>query len=195
MKGKITLAILEAIAEIPARIFDGFAAFLQAGHGASYGRIMQKFDARQNERETRAVEARLRHQYHNLIAALKHDGLIIEHKKEKGGRIFRLTAKGKEKLAYFRKHAIRMHPPRTYPQKESDVFTIIAFDIPEREKWKREWLRETLRWLGLKMIQKSVWIGKVKIPQQLLDDLKSLRLLESVEIFQITKTGTLRHLA
>ena len=72
---------------------------------------------------------------------------------------------------------------------------IVSFDVPEKEKRKRGWLRSTLKNLGFRMLQKSVWIGKVKIPEAYLEDLKRLRLLSYIEIFAISKRGTIRHIA
>ena len=42
------------------------------------------------------------------------------------------------------------------------------------------------------MIHKSVWIGKEKIPQELIIDLEELKILNFVEIFEVTKQGTLK---
>jgi hypothetical protein len=44
------------------------------------------------------------------------------------------------------------------------------------------------------MVQKSVWVGKTKIPQDFLDDLFKLKLVDFVEIFEISRTGSLKHL-
>src|SRR3990167_838001 len=68
---------------------------------------------------------------------------------------------------------------------------IVIFDIPERERRKRAWLRLALKNIGLKLIQRSVWMGKVKIPKEFLDDIRELHLVNFVEIFEITKSGSL----
>ena len=81
---------------------------------------------------------------------------------------------------------------RLYAGDAAKQFTIVTFDIPERERRKRDWLRGALRNLGLAMVQKSVWIGKVKIPGELVEDMKSMRILDFVEIFEISKTGSLQ---
>jgi hypothetical protein len=44
------------------------------------------------------------------------------------------------------------------------------------------------------MVQKSLWLGKVKIPEEFLVDIRKLSLLDYVEIFEITKTGSLKNL-
>lgn len=71
---------------------------------------------------------------------------------------------------------------------------IFAYDIPEREKQKRAWLREVLRLLGFRMLQKSLWIGKSKIPEGFLQDLRKKEIMDHVHIFEISKTGTLKEL-
>ena len=85
-------------------------------------------------------------------------------------------------------------PVPFYAKERNDAFVIIAFDIPEKERGRRSWLREALRNLGMKMVQKSVWMGKVKIPEAFLNDLRSFHLVDYVEVFEITKTGSLEHL-
>ena len=71
---------------------------------------------------------------------------------------------------------------------------IFAFDVPEKEKRKRGWLRTVLRRLDFTMIQKSVWVGKSKIPQEFLEDIYRFKMVDFVEIFEVSKTGSLRHI-
>ena len=78
--------------------------------------------------------------------------------------------------------------------KEKGQFTIVVFDIPEKERSKRAWIREVLKNLDLKMIQKSVWVGKVKIPKQFIDDLDKFNMVDFVEIFEISKAGSLKQI-
>ena len=67
-------------------------------------------------------------------------------------------------------------------------------DIPESERKKRAWLRSALKNLNFKMIQQSVWIGKVRIPEEFLRDLRNMHLTEYVEIFEISKAGSLQQI-
>ena len=43
------------------------------------------------------------------------------------------------------------------------------------------------------MVHQSVWVGKTKIPETLILDLENLHILEYVEIFEISKNGTLKN--
>ena len=56
---------------------------------------------------------------------------------------------------------------------------------------ERNILRDILRMLGFNLIHKSVWIGKVKLPERFIADLQRLGILEYVEILEVTKSGTL----
>jgi CRISPR/Cas system-associated endoribonuclease Cas2 len=193
MRGKFMLAVLEALSEAPGNLADGLEAFLQAGYGASSGKMFKELHLARRRRQRRNEEQRARRRYAVLVSKLKRDGLI----KTGGPQNIppALTKKGREKLERLRSTGSVSLPQKTYSFETSSLLTIVAFDIPEREKWKREWLRGVLKRLGLTMIQKSVWTGKIKIPQEFVDDLSRMKILDSVEIFQVTRTGTLRHVA
>jgi DNA-binding transcriptional regulator PaaX len=68
---------------------------------------------------------------------------------------------------------------------------VIIFDIPEKERHKREWLRVSLLALGFSFLQQSVWMGKNKIPESFIVDLRDRKLLPCVEIFEINQKGTI----
>lgn len=198
MKGDLTLRFLEAISEAATGAVDFFDVFLSVGYGASIGKFEYELAKRARDRERRQLteekERRMRERYYNLLSYLRRDNLITENKSGEK-RIFYLTQKGKQKIRMLRERKQRQLPEARYAKEPSVAFTIIAFDIPERERRKRNWLRAVLKALEFKMIQKSVWIGKIKVPRELVEDIKRLNLLEAVEIFEISKTGTLRHLA
>ena len=61
---------------------------------------------------------------------------------------------------------------------------IIAFDIPERYKRERNWLREQLRHLGFAMLQKSVWFGPAPLPKEFILVIKELKILDFIKFFK-----------
>lgn len=198
MKGEITLKILESIKGIMINTTDLFDAILSSGYGASYGRMQYELSKRQRERQNEEFiqeqRKRLKQRYYKMMYVLKQDGLIEKKQKDKK-RFWILTEKGKNKLTLFRKRNKKRLPEILYPKEKADKVIVAIFDVPEVEKRKRNWLRAALDNLGLKMVQKSVWMGKVKIPQEFLDDLLKMKLVDFVEIFEITKTGSLKHIA
>lgn len=194
MKGDYTLKVLQAIKESGKFTADLFEAFLKSGYGASIRRMEYEFEKLQKERKKEIAHNDYKKKYSDLLYRLKRDKLIEISDKDKKD-IFALTDKGKRKLKSLQeKDCQRLPNYNSYEQEQGDRFIIVIFDIPEKEKRKRNWLRFVLKRLDLKMIQKSVWIGKVKIPQILLQDLLELKLLDYVEIFEISRNGGLKHL-
>jgi len=146
------------------------------------------------EKMTKEDEKRIKHKYQNLIYKLKKDGLIKESKKD-NGKILIVTRQGDKKLAKLKELSEKSYLlKRCYAVEQSKRLVIVAFDIPERVRRHRDWLRSVLENLGLTMIQKSVWMGKIKIPKTLIDDLVELKLIDFVEIFEVGNEGSLTHI-
>ncbi len=111
------------------------------------------------------------------ISRLKKQGLITEDK----DREFRLTIKGEEMVTYIKdRHSILEKP---WDKK----IRVVVFDIPEKEKRLRQWLRAELGLLAFKPLQKSVYIGKYPIPEDLYQDLIKNDIFNNVHIFTVNK--------
>lgn len=134
------------------------------------------------EREQNERRKRLR----NFLYQMKHDGLIEE---TKNGKV-NISEKGKQKINQLKNKL----PDRHYKKESTEKIIIISFDIPEKFRRKRNWFREVVKNLGFKMIHQSAWVGKKRIPKGLINDLEDLRILEYIEIFEVTKSGTLKKL-
>jgi len=134
-----------------------------------------------------------RQRYYLMILYLKRDGLI-EEQINQGARSFILTLKGRQRVRELRTKSKTILPLPIYNFKASSNIVIIAFDIPEKQSRKRVWLRSALKNMRFTMIQRSVWLGKVKIPKEFMTDLHHLQMTAFVEVFSITKSGSLRHL-
>lgn len=193
-KGDLMWGLLVVIGGGIIEAADLFLAISASPYGASLNEIRrnsgQVYGLLSDGIFEKDSEQTRRKRYNNLVYNLKQQGLLAEV--EKGGKkFFSLTAKGKDKL---KKTKENPPLPITHYIKEKDErFAIVMFDIPEKDRRKRAWLRAVLINLGFSMAQKSVWIGKVRIPQAFIDDLVKLELDDFVEIFQVTKTGNLKH--
>ena len=112
------------------------------------------------------------------LARLKRRGFVA---RETRG-IWRITQAGKEHLE--RKLRYR----RTIDQQKIGIKPvknlIIAFDIPERHRKKRDWLRIELRNLGFELLQKSVWFGPPPLPMDFIKSLANLQLLPYMKFFE-----------
>lgn len=194
-KGDVLLKVLEKMEETAVDAFDLFAAFLNAGYGASAGKLKYEFSKIQRNKIQTSLENETKQKYYKLVYKLKRNGLIQE-KTENKKKIFAITNKGINKLTEMRLKVNKRPPSFYYPKNDvENKFTIVIFDVPETERRKRDWLRSALKNLDLRMIQKSVWIGKTKMPKQFLEDLNKMRMIDFVEIFEISKTGSLKQVA
>jgi len=68
---------------------------------------------------------------------------------------------------------------------------IVCFDIPEKERKKRRWIREELLSLEYQPLQKSVWVGFAPLPEDFFEDLDLLSLRDHIHLFSVGKKGTI----
>lgn len=195
MKGKFTLQVLEKLSEAASGAGDLIEAVLSSGYGASIGKLDYKMRVikkrRRREAEERAVYVRLQKRYYNVLSWLRRDDLIVEKLSAKG-KVFSLNRRGLQKLSALRERQVNYLPVASYDVVGSNNFAIAIFDIPEKERRKRAWLRAVLKNMGFAMLQKSVWAGKLKVPKSFIDDLSRLKIVEYVEILEVTKTGSIQ---
>lgn len=191
MRGDITLQILGALQTGEKIIGDILDTAAYYGHHQTYKRmkgIGSQLPERRPILKNALERARNRQKISKLLYKLQKDGLI---KKESTGekKFWQITGKGGQKLA-----TMRLHAKPQYSTEQSNEIKLIIFDIPETERRNRNWLRETLKYLRFTMLQKSVWIGKTILPEEFLADLHQRRLVPYVEIFAITKTGSIKQI-
>lgn len=194
MKGCLSLKMLEFIKDFADFNVDFCEAFFKSGYGASFGKLDYEFNQAQKRRRKNEIEKDQKKRYYDLLYRLSKDGLI-EARIENSRKFFTLTKKGEDKLEKLSNSLNKnLLPPNHYESGKGDKFILVIFDIPEKERRKRDWVRESLKNMGLKLAQKSVWLGKIKIPRSFLRDLHDLKLVDHVEIFEINKTGSLEKL-
>lgn len=129
--------------------------------------------------------------FHSLLNKLKREGLI---KKEvnKRNSPWSITKQGARKLSLLQvKRGDRELIKSEYAHRQGNNLIIVSFDIPEKERRKRDWLRSVLFSLGFKKLQKSVWAGKIGVPREFFNDLKTNSILPYVHIFSIRKGGSI----
>ena len=197
MKGEITLKLLEHIKDFASDMASLTEAFLSAGYGASSGKIRHKLNKIESEKTKHQLNkkeiAESRHRFYSMMNKLEKDGLIVKLGKL-SDKDFKLTSKGTQKIKQLKKRREIVLPDHAYSHQSHSNFVIVIFDIPEADRRKRVWLRSALRNLNFRILQKSVWIGKIKIPKEFINDLKELKMVNHVEIFEISKGGTLRQI-
>ncbi|QQG42356.1 MAG: hypothetical protein HYW15_02475 [Candidatus Giovannonibacteria bacterium] len=75
--------------------------------------------------------------------------------------------------------------------KKDGILRIVIFDVPERERRKRDWLRIELVAYDFKPLQKSVWMGERPLPQEFLENLEEMNLMSNIHIFTVQNKGTI----
>ncbi|MFA5870337.1 MAG: hypothetical protein WC842_00375 [Candidatus Paceibacterota bacterium] len=118
--------------------------------------------------------------FYNVLLSLEKQGLV-----ERKSKKWKLSGDGRDSIK-----EIRKKKPREYLCENQKNYTIVAFDIPEKIKEKRSWIRETLKEMGFSLLQQSVWIGNKKIPKNFIEDLYDLGIFNYVHVFEVTKRGT-----
>jgi len=115
------------------------------------------------------------------MARLQQRGLI---EKKKG--VWDITRRGREYLEKKLDFLLPSHSPKLSRRKEKNM--IIAFDIPEKDRRKRAWLRAELVLLGFIPIQKSVWFGPAPLPREFIRSASNLNILQHLKFFEVKET-------
>ena len=186
MKGEIIYKILNLLADQALEQIDFMNVVLRAGYGASSGKIKYELSQIQNKRTAQRIDKHNLNKFQKYLSKLKSKGLILEN----NTRQLYLSEKGKKKLARFQS-SFSLNKS-LYGKKSGDKFLVISYDIPIAFNRERNILRDMLQTLGFYLVHKSVWVGKIKLPERFVSDLSKLGIMDYVEILEVTKTGTIK---
>jgi DNA-binding transcriptional regulator PaaX len=92
----------------------------------------------------------------------------------------------------FNRNTLRRHTLFTRIQESPEGHTkvMVLFDIPEKKRKTRNWLRLQLKLWGFKMIQQSVWLGKGPLPNEFTERLNLLGISKCVKILKVQSMKT-----
>jgi DNA-binding transcriptional regulator PaaX len=158
----VVMSLTKEILRITARRYP-------LGYGQLYDYLYGK-NGRLNENSLRSI-----------LSRMKKDGLLRNK-----DRKWSITTEGEELLARRNTDIKRFFPRQKLVTRSKEKKLIVIFDIPEKKKRHREWLRSELRGLGFDLIQKSVWLGP-KIPKEFVEYLSEIRILKYIRFFRATK--------
>ena len=119
-----------------------------------------------------------------LLSRLKRQGLVAR-RGAKGSSLWTLTNEGKQWFEMSSAQAAMKVPLC------DGISRLVIFDIPERERRKRDVIRATLVGCNFQQLQRSVWIGHNPLPEDFIELLDALELKDYVHIFSVQKGGTL----
>ncbi|MDO8639774.1 MAG: hypothetical protein Q7R53_02505, partial [bacterium] len=181
MKGEIIYKILNSLGNEVLDYVDFTSAFLKAGYGATGGKIRYEFSKIQDKRIDSQLAKQKIKDLKNYLYKLKSQGLILENSSNK----IYLSEKGKNKLHKFQ-NSFPLNKD-SYKTKRGETVIVISYDIPVAFNKERNILRDMLRMLGFNLVHKSVWVGKILLPERFIADLSRLGIIDYVEILEVTK--------
>lgn len=116
----------------------------------------------------------------NTLSKMKKRGLLSN---EKG--VWKITPEGKIFLKNENVSLIKFSDSKNKNNKLPKT-TMVVFDIPEKKRLYRNWLRNELVGFGFTLIQKSVWFGPA-LPKEFISYLSDRKILEYVRFFKVTE--------
>ncbi|MDO8493104.1 MAG: hypothetical protein Q7S19_00965 [bacterium] len=191
MKGDITLRALHLLEEATYNGIDLlFATFVKSSK--SDYRALKRFKFKtHNTLAEEILKKRERRRFDVLVSRLCSEGLV--KKVTEGDKVaITITSKGRERARELTKKADRSLPAGRYEIEQGKTVTIVSYDIPERERRKRSWIRSVLSRHEFTMLHQSTWVGTVQLPEEFMEDLRGLGMTSFVEIFSVSKSGTLK---
>lgn len=164
------------------------------GHKGSKSRAQKNsLSLRRVDRHQQASAAvrglRDKQRLRSLLYYLKKQGLIARKVKHGMRPVFGLTAAGKDKKGIMAATAWRRTLSPDYETEPADAITVVIFDIPERYRPQRAWLRSALRTMKFVLIQKSTWAARLKLPPAFMHDLQTIGILPHVLIMSTSPDG------
>ncbi len=118
------------------------------------------------------------HSLRSTLTRMKRLGLLNNTSNE-----WSLTQEGGRFLNAKKSNIKRFFPIKNRSVKTTFKNLIIIFDIPEKKRRYRDWLRIELVNFGFEQIQKSVWFGP-SLPKNFVEYLNEINLLEYIRFFK-----------
>lgn len=114
------------------------------------------------------------------LSRLKKQGLLIN----KSG-IWNITDEGKNLLKEKKSSIIKFKKKK--PPQGIKKTMIVIFDIPEKKRIYRDWLRNELFCFGYELVQKSVWFGPA-LPKEFVEYLEKEKIIQYIKFFKVTES-------
>ena len=140
-RGELTKRILEHLMDASADIVYLFAAVVASPYGASRKQIERKmWELREGTGRSKSDLERIKRKqqsFYSTLYRLQRQGFIKRTKNRK----LLVTVLGKEKY----KKILKRLPIRFHKPERDDSLKVIIFDVPEKERYKREKIKRNRR--------------------------------------------------
>src|SRR3989338_4653709 len=189
MRGELLYKILNFVEDTFVDLVDFQIAILESGYNVSTSKIEYNYEKKRRRREDyqqqRNANQQSKLRLQKYLSKLEKDGLIVR----KGIKIA-ITPDGKKKLIILRGEILKN--TGNIRKETGPNLIIVSYDFPVAERRLRDRTREIFKILDFKMIHQSLWVGKVKIPQEFIKYLEGIGALKYIEILEVTKRGTIK---
>ncbi|MBI3442462.1 MAG: hypothetical protein HY007_01740 [Candidatus Sungbacteria bacterium] len=173
IRSPLASLVLEKLAELGEGTLDAF--FPENYPYAAVWRPLLGLDKRKKKITRRDMSS--------VLWRLQMQGLV-ERSGSARKSSWRLTPEGKSLYAGQKE--------REQERREKDGITrLVIFDIPERERRKRDVVRAELIECNFRQLQKSVWIGECPLPKSFIALVDDFNLGGKLHIFSIRERGTI----
>lgn len=129
-----------------------------------------------------------KHTISTLLCRLRKEGLVASAGSKRNTE-WTITAKGKKRLQETSSRTFTITDYELPPK--DNVIRLVSFDIPEKQRKKRDWLRATLVACDYDILHKSVFIGKRPLPEEVIEEINTLSLTPYVHMVGLDRKGTL----
>lgn len=192
--GRILLSVLKNLGEASLEVID--EGFLNPNYPFTKPtRILLGLDSAGFQSIRQKSNKVRRNLFSVTLHRLKKDGLV-QMEGGKGNAAWFLTDKGVRILdakTRLENSVLRQKLTKDNLPPVDGKFRIMSFDVPEKERWKRDYLRSQLIFCDYKMLQRSVWIGKRPLPEIFFKEVKKMSMYDYIHIFEIPQKGTVRN--
>ncbi len=186
-KTEVILTILEQGSQITADLLYLFGTW---NYREASRRAWLFFEGRHPKKLNWVESFENAQKFYSTLSHLRAQGFVSKQK-IKGATSWKITGEGLQKVRKAREKASSAESLARFRDMSSDSTKIVTFDVPERDRKKRAWLRSTLASMGFSMLHKSVWMGRKKMPEEFFFELHCQKILRYVHVFAVTKSGTL----
>jgi DNA-binding transcriptional regulator PaaX len=133
--------------------------------------------------------AAAKHTLSSTLHRLKKRGLVTCARHKTNAHMqWKITKKGRVflgRISAFEKESYDLVP-------EDGIVRIVTFDIPEKIRGKRDWLREQLFACGYHLLQRSVFTGTRPLPDTFIRRADDMKIGRYLHIASLTQTGTMK---
>lgn len=182
------LEILQNGAETTVGVFETFSDGKQASQ-RKFRRLMR--EGPKQFKTDLADMYRKRKKFYNVLNYLKREGLV---QKKSHGRVsvWKVTGIGSKYLKILKERGLFFQSRANFLPSAGNGITVIAFDVPEKERKKRNWIRISLVNMEFSSLQKSLWIAHGSVDEEFIHALRERDMMDYVHIFSVDKKGTIQ---